>query len=393
MSKKNKKRTQSPSKKRSCVFVNSPEFEEWISCEGYTTLDKNPEILRGCSIIANLVSSMTIYLMQNTDKGDRRIKNELSRKIDINPSKYMTRKAWMNAIVMNLLLYGNGNSIVLPITENGLLEELYPVPAGWTSFIPDGLGYKVMINGIQYDPDEVLHFTYNNDRTYPWQGRGMTASIKDVANNLKQAKGTEDAYLKSKWRPPLIIKVDALVDEFSGKEGRQKLLEEYFETQSKDEPWLIPSEQFQVETIRPLSLKDLAINESIEMNKKTVASILGVPNFVLGVGTFSSEEWNNFINSTILPLALGIQQELTRKILISQDWYFKFNINSLYAYDITSLGKLFSDLYTRGITTKNEVRDKLNLDPVDDGDEFVILENFIPASKIGEQLKLLQEGE
>ena len=175
MSKKNKKRTQSPSKKRSCVFVNSPEFEEWISCEGYTTLDKNPEILRGCSIIANLVSSMTIYLMQNTDKGDRRIKNELSRKIDINPSKYMTRKAWMNAIVMNLLLYGNGNSIVLPITENGLLEELYPVPAGWTSFIPDGLGYKVMINGIQYDPDEVLHFTYNNDRTYPWQGRGMTA--------------------------------------------------------------------------------------------------------------------------------------------------------------------------------------------------------------------------
>ena len=60
-----------------------------------------------------------------------------------------------------------------------------------------------------------------------------------------------------------------------------------------------------MEEIRPLSLADLALSDLVQLDKKTVASILGVPPFVLGVGTYSADEWNNFISTTIMPVAKG----------------------------------------------------------------------------------------
>lgn len=372
----------------------SDVFNETICSGEYVKLSDCPEIIAGCRAIADVVSSMTIYLMSNTDKGDKRIRNELSKKVDINPYKCMTRKTWMDAIVMNLLLYGKGNSIVLPITRDGILEDLQPIPASKVRFEDDGEGsYTVIINNKAFSYNDVCHFVYNPDSNYLWKGTGITAALKDVANNLKQAASTEKEFMSSKWKPSIIVKVDGLIDEFASPEGRQKLLEDYFKTNKAGEPWLIPADQFQVEQVRPLSLADLAINTNVELDKRTVASIIGVPSFLLGVGNFNRDEWNNFISTKVRTIAEIIQQELTRKILISPNWYFKLNYASLYAYDIQTIANVYGDLYTKGIVDGNEVRDKLSMSPREGLDELVVLENYIPVDKIGDQKKLIQEGE
>ena len=365
-----------------------------ILCSGYTSLDQNPEIMAACHKIAELIGSMTIHLMANTDHGDQRVINELSRKIDIEPEMHMTRSTWMQAIVMNLLLYGKGNSIVIPHTYQGMIVNLEPVSATRVSFITKGYrDYSVTVDGRDRDPESILHFVYNPDKIYMWKGKGMTVCLKDVAANLKQANKTEKAFMESKWKPSIIVKVDSLTEEFASPEGRQKLLDSYVKGAEAGEPWLIPSEQFSVEQVRPLSLADLAISDSVELDKRTVASILGVPPFVLGVGEYKKDAWNSFINNTIKPIAISIQQELTKKLIVSEKMYLKLNVLSLMDWDIETIYRVFGGLSDKAVVTPNEVRDRLGMSPLEGLDELRILENYIPADRIGDQKKLGGSGD
>ena len=364
--------------------------DEDICCSGYTRLSDNPEIQTGCMRIAELIGSMTIKLMSNTEDGDIRIQNELSRKIDINPNGNMTRIQWMTAIVMNLLLYGEGNSIVVPHTYGGILQSLEPISASRVTFMPVGNSYrdyKVLIDGVARNPNDLLHFAYNPDPYYLWKGRGITFSLKDIAKNLKQAQKTENAFMSSKWKPSIIVKVDALTDEFSSPEGRQKLLDSYVKPAQDGEPWLIPAEQFQVEQVRPLTLSDLALKDTVELDKRTVASVLGVPPFLLGIGDFKREEWNNFIQGRLRPIVLTIQQEMTRGLILSPKWYLDFNVWSLMDYDMKSMSDILLSGSDRGFVNGDEWRSRMHLAPAG-LKEYKVLENYIPYDMSGNQAKL-----
>lgn len=387
-----KKKSKTRAEPKTQSFLCSMDAYDVLCCSGYTKLSQNPEIMSGVNKIADLVSSMTIYLMANTASGDTRIKNELSKKIDIHPNQYMTRKSFISTIVRTLLLEGDGNCVVAPITRKGLIDDLVPLEPGMVSFVPDGYGYEIVYQGKNYNPAEMLHFTLNPDPHYPWMGTGYRVTLREVAETLRQASKTKKGFMESKWKPSVVLKVDGLTDEFANKEGRSKLLEQYIESAEAGEPWMIPSEQFDVKEIRPLSLNDIALPESVRLDKKTVAAILDIPSFVVGEGEFQKDVWNNFVNTRIRTLCNVLEQEMTRKLLLSPDLYFKFNLRSLYAYDIDTLSNVGANMYTRGIMTGNEVRDWIGLSPKEGLDELIILENYIPAGMIGDQKKLIQEG-
>lgn len=365
-----------------------------IECVGYTRLCDCPEVQTAVLRIAELIGSMTIRLMNNTDNGDERIINELSRKIDIEPCRNMTRMEWMTAVVMNLLIHGDGNSIVVPHTQGGILTDLEPIAASRVSLqavTGSFRDYRVLIDGIPHNPEDVLHFVYNPDPTYLWKGRGITVVLKDVANNLRQAQKTENAFMKSEWKPSIIVKVDGLTEEFASPEGRARLLEDYIQPSVPGAPWMIPSEAFSVEQVRPLSLADLAIKDTIELDKKTVASVIGVPAFLLGVGDFDSGEWNNFVQTKVRAISLIIQQEMTRALILSPKWYLQLNLWSLMDFDLKSMSDILLAGADRGYVCGDEWRDRMHMEPAG-LKEYKVLENYIPADMSGKQKKLVQDG-
>jgi len=386
---KRKRRSASPPQNKNPVAL-------WLStgdicCDGYTRLADNPEIQTACLRIAELIASMTIYLMANTERGDERIVNELSRMIDITPNGNMPRHQWMTAIVMNLLLYGNGNSVVVPHTHAGILKSMEPIAASRVSFMPVANSYRdyrVLIDGVERDPAKLMHITYNPDPLYLWKGRGVTVALRDIAKNLKQAQATENAFMSTEWKPSVIIKADATNEFFADPEQRSRFIDSYISTTRAGEPWLIPLDQMQIEQIKPLSLQDLALKDTVELDKKTIAAVLGVPPYLVGAGTYNRDEWNLFVQTRVKAIAQIIQQEMTRVIITSPKWYIQFNYWSLIDYDLKAVSDVLLAGSDRGYVNGDEWRDRMHMAPAG-LKEYKVLENYIPYDMSGNQGKLV----
>lgn len=370
------------------LMVAGPAFET-LCASDYRPMSACPEVQACVNVYADMVASMSVHLMRNTEAGDVRVRNGLSRVIDITPNRWQTHQAFFSTLVRGLMLHGN--QVTLPVYRDGYLEELIPLPPSQVSFAPAVDGYRILWQGMELRPDEALHFVLNPDPDEPWRGLGYSVGLRDAVRALRQTGATKDALMRAPT-PPLIIRVDGLNQQLQSPEGRERLARQYIDQTGSGQPWFLPAEAFEVTTVKPLTLNDLAIRTSLELDKRTVAAIMGVPPYTVGIGDFHREEHNNFVATRLMVIAQIIQQEMTRKLLWAEDLYWRFNNRSLLNYDIDKLVSAGAEMVDRMALRRNEWRDWIGLPPDADMDELLALENYVPADRLGDQAKLTGGG-
>lgn len=364
------------------ITLDSPGI---LAGKGYHLLSDAPEVASAIWLIADLISSMPIHLMENRENGDVRVKDQLARKIDVNPWSLGTRQSWVHWIVATLLT--EGEAVVIPRTAGTLIADLIPAPTATLHRLPGSDSYYAQYNGCQFDAGNILHFRLRPDPLQPWRGIGPEVQLRQVVDSIIQTAETKTAYMSSEYKPPIVIAVNSDSPLAEGKD-RERFIKSYLTRKDKSHPLIIPADLMTVSQVKPLSLTDLAIKDGVELDKKTVAAIFGVPGFLLGVGTFNKDEYNTFISRTLLPICRGIEQELTRKLLFSENRYFRFNARALYAYSLPELSTIARNMRDGGLMTGNEARNWVDLPPKEGLDELVMLENYIPADRLGDQSKL-----
>lgn len=358
---------------------------------GYHCLLDSPEISACINRIAAIISSATIYLMENSNKGDVRVHDDLARFVDVEPWPNMaTRQSWVNWIVTTLLGEGDGEAFVLPRTTGGKFTALEPMPGAVSIDNPAG-GYFVQWRGYTYAPDEVLHFRLYADPDRPWKGRGVRVQANRLAASLSTTSQLKDMLNSPDYKPPLIVAVNS-DNAFSNEAERENFREKYLSDSKDGKPWILPADLVKIEQLKPMSLTDLAIKDTVEIDKKTATAIFGVPGFTLGIGNFSEAEHNHCVRTVYIPICQGIEQEMTLKLLASPRRYFKISRRRLYAYDLKDLINMDLAMADRGYLNGDEVRADMDLDPVG-LTERTRLENYIPTDMAGNQKKLIQEDE
>ena len=365
-----------------CLRLDSPGV---LFGTGYHRMCDAPEVASAIWIIADLISSMPIHLLEKQSVGDKRIRDALARKIDVDPWSLSTRRDWVHWIVQTMLT--EGEAVVIPQTAGFQIADLTPAPDA-TLFRPANSNtYFARYKGHEFDAGNVLHFKLRPDPSQPWRGIGPQVQLDTVVESIIQTAGTKTAYMSSEYKPPVVVAVNSdspLADE----KERSKFVKKYLKRSDPAEPWIIPADLMTVTQVKPLSLTDLAIKDGIELDKKTVAAVLDIPAFLLGVGAFNKDEYNTWISRRLMSICRSIEQELTKKILSSEDRYFRFNGRSLYSYSLQELSQISLNMRNAGLMTGNEGRNWMDLPPMDGLDELVMLENYIPADRLGDQAKL-----
>lgn len=360
---------------------------------GYTRLIDCPAILGAIGRLADVVSNASIGLYRNDESGDERIHNELSRFVDIAPWRWGSRKALIQWIVARMCTDPDGTAYMLPHTENGYLTDLEPMPDAYAVSYDSGRSCVVRWGGLTFAPEDVLIFRLRPDPDHPWRGMGLRASLREVSGNLQQASATRKGFLRTEYKPPLIVSVDSDSEELASEDGRERIRDAYLKDSAAGKPWILPSGMMTVSQVKPLTLNDLAIADNVKIDSRTVATIVGVTPYMVGVGDFNAAEHDSMIRTTATSIAEVITQELTRKLLFAPDLYFKASTRRLYSYNLKDLASVGEGLYVHGLMTGNEVRGWLDMSPKEGLDQLVILENFIPADRIGDQKKLKEGGE
>lgn len=136
----------------------------------------------------------------------------------------------------------------------------------------------------------------------------------------------------------------------------------------------------------PLSMtaEDAQYLETRKFQRSEIAGIFRVPPHMVGDlerATFSNieEQSLQFVVYSLMPWLKRMEQTMNRSLLTpaeQRNYYFEFKVDGLLRGDTKSRSEFYWRMWQMGAMNSNEIRALENMNPRDDGDEFVIPANM-----------------
>ena len=307
------------------------------------------------------------------------------------PNADMTATEFWEAIVSNVLLWGNGYAQIVTGVD-GRVVALIPMRSDRVQIRrqTDGsllFSYSWMGQILDLTEDQVLHI-----KGFSLDGRVGMSAIGYGRQTMGSAIAAEEAAAKvfangmrpsGVWSSPSYLtgpqrdQAKTMLAEFSGSQnaGKVPLMEGGWEFK----PLSIPPEDGQLLESRSFAIEELCRWFDVppimigHMEKSTA----------WGSGMEQMMLW--FLTFSLRPHLERIEQAIKRDLIgpADSDVSAEFTVEGLLRADSQARAQLYGSLVQNGLRTRNELRKLDNMESLPGGDDLTVQTNLIPIEDLG----------
>lgn len=349
--------------------------------------------------ISTSLASLPFSVYKRTESGQKMAENHpVFALFAGRPHPLYTKYQFFQTLVANALLGDGYARIHFGADMRPYALEILPASGVLPQMAADGsLYYQVsgLVNGratsVALADWEVLHI-----KSLSWNGirgvqlravhadtLGMASAAQQYSRNFFENGAHITGYLKVPGELPGTGSADKLRKEFmkaAGGIGNAGTV-----------PVLDSNTDFVKVGLNP---GEAAVMDFRKLTVQDCARIWRVPMHLLGDldrSSFSNIEQQNadFLTYTLMPLISQIEDELDTKLFTAQEirarrYRTAFDMSAFQRADTKSQAEFYATMAQNGIMSRNEIRAKFNLNPMDGGDTLTIQLNMADLTQIGQ---------
>jgi HK97 family phage portal protein len=353
-------------------------------------------VYRAVDLISNAVAMLPITLFAN----GRRIDNDLSYLINHEPNFISTHFQLFKTLTIDILQRGNAFLWIRRGRATGAIEELrYLKPEEVKILYNEETNRKRFVikhTDQELDAEDIIHFmNYTTDGVVgisvlskARRSLGISWASEQTAENYFEKGGAVTGVLASK----------AMLNN----KQKEEIRTQWQEVMASEDGGIAIMGADMTFTPITLSASDAQLLETRHFNVEEIARFYGISPPLLGdltkssYATFEATSLD-FLTNSLQPRLTNIEQELNLKLLSRrekqvQGMHFAFETEDLLSCTKTDMAGYYRDLINNGVMTVNEVRRKLDFEPVAGGDENYIQLNMTTLTGVKNNTENEQEN-
>ncbi len=365
-----------------------------IAVSEWTALNL-PGVWACVTVIADAIAQLPVNVFKRTADGREALPDHpVAKLLNTSPNEDMGAAVLIGAVQMQSLLWGNGYAEIertvgggptalLPMLSSNTTVHAVPAAGGRRVF------YRTSISGRSYElrPDQVLHI-----RGQTFDGLVGISPVGMARNAIGMGLAMEEFGAK-------FFANDAKSGGFLSHPGKlgEKAIRNIASSFTDDQGGIEHAHRVKVleegmkYTATTIPPEDAQFLGSREFQIAEIARMYRVP-LVLLQSTQGSTVWGTgieqlligFVVWTIAPWLKRWEEELSRKLLTEEErqsgHFIKFNLNALMRGDMTARAQFYKAGITDGWMTRNEAREKEDMNPIDGLDEPMVPLNMTPGA-------------
>lgn len=332
-------------------------------------------------ILSETVSSLPCHLYRLKGDGKEVHYSPLCDLIKYKPNDWQTAPEFFSHMMTSLLMDGNFYAYINR-TSSGRVIEILPVPHESVSVKQDSnynIIYEISFQDGKSDvltQDDILHI--KNISLDGVKGMSPLTYNAHAINNAIAARDYAGNVFANDATPRGILGTEGILSDDAYNNIKESWNSSYQGTSNAHKIAIL--EQGLKFTPMSMSPADVQLLEARKYSRTEICSMYRVPPHMvadLERATFSNIAHQDlaFYKATILPYLTNIESRLNRSLLNVNTQFFKFDVSNLLRTDLESRVASYKTLIETGVMSPNEAREKLDMNPREGGDQFIIGSN------------------